>query len=79
MFEKLKKLKELQSFLAQERTRAEKKGVRIVLNGKMQVEEIAINPELSKDEQEKALKECFNEAIRELQMKLAKQMPMMGL
>jgi len=78
MFEKLKKLKEIQNFLSQEKIEAEKRGVKITINGKMQVEEVCLNPELSKKEQEETLRDCFNEAMKKLQLKLAQQMPKIG-
>lgn len=79
MFDKLKKFKEIQDFLSKERVEVEKNGCRVVMNGKMQVEEVNINSELDKKGQEESVRHCINEAIKELQVKLARQMPKMEL
>lgn len=78
MFDKLKKFKEIQKFLAEEKVEVEKKGCMVMMNGKMQVEEVRINSELGTSEQEEAVKDAMNEAIKRLQMKLAQQMPKIG-
>ncbi|MBU0476625.1 YbaB/EbfC family nucleoid-associated protein [Patescibacteria group bacterium] len=70
----LKKIKDMQSALEKERIEVEKDGVKLVINGKLEVEGIILNPELSKDEQERAIKDCFNEAIKKIQMIMAKKM-----
>lgn len=70
----LKKIKDMQSALEKERIEVEKEGVKLVINGKLEVEGIILNPELSKDEQERAIKDCFNEAIKKIQMIMAKKM-----
>jgi DNA-binding protein YbaB len=80
MFEKLKQLKELkqlQDSLAQQKVESEKSGTKIVMNGKMEVEEITLNPALSKEQQEKAVKDCFNDAVRKIQLHLAQTMSKM--
>jgi len=77
MFDKLKQikeLKELQGSLKNERLEVEKNGVKIVMNGNMELEEVNLNPELEGAEQERFLKECFNEAIKKLQVKIAQKM-----
>jgi len=59
MFDKLKQLKELQdlkSSLEKEKIEVKKEGTRVVVNGKMEIEEIEINEELSKEKQEEILK-----------------------
>ena len=81
MFEKLqqlKKIKDLQSSLSQEKAEGEKNGIKVVINGKMEIEEIQLNPELGQEEQEKALKECLNETMRKVQMIAAQKMQQMG-
>ncbi len=81
MFDKikqLKKLRDLQNELGKEKTIIEKDGTNIRINGKMEVEYIALNPELSKERQEKVLKDCFNDAVKKMQMKMAQQMQKMG-
>jgi len=76
MFEKfrqLAKLKQIQDSLSRERVEAEREGVKIVLNGKMEVERVELNPELTKERQEVILKECFNEASGKLRAVLAQK------
>ncbi len=85
MFEKLKQmkqLKELQDSLKNERAEVEKQGVKIVVNGKMEIEEVQLNSELGKEEQEKIVKDCINEAMKKVQFIAAQkmsQMPGFGL
>lgn len=85
MFDKIKQMKQLmdlQNQLKQEKTEAEKNGVKAVVNGKMEVELIMLNPNLSCGEQEKLVKECVNEAMHKMQMAMAmkmSQMPGFGL
>lgn len=74
----LKKLKELQDSLSQEKVEIEKNGVKVVINGKMEVQEIQLNPELSKEEQENVLKDCINEAMKKIQMIAAQKMSQMS-
>jgi len=74
MFDKLKKLKEIKELkekLAKEKIEIEEKGIKVVLNGKMEIEEIVLNQELSKEEQEKILKNCLNKGVKEIQLKIA--------
>lgn len=80
MFDKLKQLaqaKGLSDEIKKEIVIVEKQGFRVAIRGDFSVEEIIINGDLPKIEQEKLLKEFFNEAVKELQMRLAKKM--MGL
>lgn len=77
MFEKLKelkKLKELQGQLEQEKEEAEKNGVKVVVNGRMEIEEVVLSEELSKKEQEETVKDCANEAMKKMQAIAAKKM-----
>ena len=74
MFDKLKKLKEIKELkekLAKEKIEVEEKGIKVVLNGKMEIEEIVLNQELPKEEQEKILKNCLNKGVKEIQLKIA--------
>jgi len=80
MFDKLKQLKqlkELRDSVSQEREEVEIKGVKAIINGKMEIEEIHLNPELNKEEQEEILKQCINESVKKIQMVLAKKMSQM--
>ncbi len=80
MFDKLKKikqLKKLQDSLAQEKTEVEREGIKVVVNGKMEVEQIQINSELEKEKQEEILRQCLNEAMKKVQMAAAQKMSQM--
>jgi len=37
----------------------------------MEIEEIVLNQELPKEEQEKILKNCLNKGVKEIQLKIA--------
>lgn len=81
MFEKLKQIKQLKNLhdaLSQEKAEVENRGVKVVVNGKMEIEEIELNAELNKEEQEKAVKICVNEAMKKVQMVAAQKMSQMG-
>ncbi len=85
MFSKLKQFKDLrsqaktmQTALAQESVTEEKNGVKIVLNGNMEILEIKLNGELNKSAQEETLKECFNKALKSAQKLMAKKLQEMG-
>lgn len=76
MFDKLKdlkKLKDLESSLGNERVEKEKNGITVVVNGKAEIISISLNPELDKENQEKYLKDCINEASRDAKMIMAKK------
>lgn len=77
MFDKLRKIKqlrELQDSLAKEEVEAEKRGTKVIINGKMKVEQIILNPELSREEQEKVLKNVINDAMGKVQLIAAQKM-----
>jgi DNA-binding protein YbaB len=81
MFEKLqqlKQLKELQDSLKKEKTIVEKEGIRIVINGKLEIEEIELNSALNKEEQERVLKDCLNTAMKKVQTNMAQKLSQMG-
>ncbi len=65
---------ELQSMLANETVEAENKGVKIVMNGNQEVLSVALNPELAQEEQEKLLRETFNDAVKKVQRLMAEKM-----
>lgn len=76
MFDKLKdlkKLKDLESSLGDERVEKEKNGIIVVVNGRAEIVSISLNPELDKENQEKYLKDCINEASRDAKMIMAKK------
>lgn len=85
MFNKLKQFKDLrsqakvmQSALAQETVTEEKNGVKLTLNGNMEIVALSLNAELSLSQQEEAVKACFNEALKRTQRLMAKKMQEMG-
>ena len=81
MFDKLKQikqLKELRDSLSQEKEEVEKEGIKVIINGKMEIEDIQLNSDLSKEEQEKILKECINEAVKKIQVVLTSKMSQMS-
>jgi len=74
IFDKLKQLKEIkkiQDQIKKEKVEVEKEGVKVVMNGNLEVLEIQLNPDLSKEAEEKVLKDCVNQAIRKVQQKAA--------
>jgi DNA-binding protein YbaB len=85
MFNKLKHLKDLrnqarqmQNALANETTTVEKGGVKVVMNGNMEIISIAINEDMAKDSLEGILTDCLNEAIKKTQRLMAQKMREMG-
>jgi len=82
MFDKLKQINELrkmQSILKDEVIEYEKNGIKIVLNGKMELIEIKLNPEYDISTQERKLKEAFQGAMQKAQMQIAQKMMGKGL
>lgn len=85
MFNKLKQFKDLrsqakimQNALSQESITEEKNGVKLTLNGNMEITELTLNPSLNTESQASAVKSCFNEAIKRTQRLMAKKMQEMG-
>jgi len=81
MFEKIQQIQKLQAIqkaLKDEKIENEKNGVKVFMNGKLEVEDVELNPALSIDDQEKAVKDCFNDAMKKVQMVVAKKMQSMG-
>ena len=77
MFDDLKqlsKLKALKDTLEKERKEVEKEGVRVVVNGKMEVEELSLNPQLEAVKQAGIVKDCINQALKEVQQEAARKM-----
>ena len=81
MFDNLKKiaeLKKMQDAMKKERQTAEKNGVSVTLNGNFDVEDIRLNPELSIDDQQDALKQCLREAKENIQKTMGKAIAASG-
>ena len=66
-FKQLQQLKKLRDVLEKERREIEREGVRVVVSGKMEIEEIKLNPNLEIEKQEKIVKDCINEAMQQIQ------------
>lgn len=85
MFNKLKALKDLrsqaktmQNALANEIITVEKGGIKLVMNGNMEVTSLAINSEISSKSLEDLMKDCINDAIKKTQKIMAQKMQAMG-
>ncbi len=77
MFENLKKLGELKKIadiISKEKILITKNEIEILINGKLEIEEIKISENLTKQEIEKNLKDCINEAIKKMQLSLMNKM-----
>lgn len=77
MFDKFKeiaKLKQMEGELAKERATVKRDGINVTVTGKMEVEEIKLNSEKPAKDQEEAVKDCINEAMKKMQMEAAKKM-----
>jgi DNA-binding protein YbaB len=73
-FKQLAQLKSLQKEIEKERFEAENNGVKVVVNGKLMVEDIILNPELSVEKQTAVVKSCLNEALNKAQASAAQKM-----
>jgi DNA-binding protein YbaB len=76
MFDKLKQMKELkglQDEMKRESFDIEKNGVRLAMNGGMELVEVRLNPELSQEQQEQTIMQAYNELLRKVQMAMAQK------
>ena len=85
MFHKLKHLKDLrqqaktiQNTLAQEIITVEKSGIKVVIDGNLEIKEISLNQDLAPESLEGILRDCLNEAIKKTQKLMARKMQEMG-
>ncbi len=77
MFEKLKDLKKarkMQQAFMKERYSVESNGIKVTVNGSLQVEEILIGPEVDRDQVGEMVRHSVNQALKEIQQKLAQQL-----
>lgn len=77
MFDKLKQLNELKKIkdeLEKQRKTIEKDGITVTVNGRMEIEELKLNPQIEVTKQESIIKECFNQAVKEIQKEAAQKM-----
>jgi len=70
LFKNLKELKEIQDLVSSESVVVEKDGVKIKINGKMEVEEVLLNPNMDITKQQKILRDCLNDGLKKMQMSL---------
>ncbi len=85
MFNKLKQFKDLrsqaktmQNALADESITIDKKGVKLTMNGNLEITSIEINNDIAKNSIENAVKNNVNEAIKKVQKIMATKMQEMG-
>jgi len=85
MFEKLKqfkdlrdKAKDLQNALGAEIITGEKGGIKITMDGNMNVSAVALEKEMGKEEVEKKMPDAINEVIKKTQRVMAEKMRAMG-
>ncbi|MFZ2310225.1 MAG: YbaB/EbfC family nucleoid-associated protein [Patescibacteria group bacterium] len=85
MFSKLKQIKDLRSqaktmqeALAQETITEERGGVKITMNGNMEVLSVVISDGLSKSATENDVKNCLNDSLKKAQRLMAKKLQDMG-
>lgn len=76
-FKKIQQLKEIKDSLEGEKIEVEKEGIKVIVNGKMEVEEVKLNPSLSLEDQERIIKDCINESVKKIQMIVAQKMMQM--
>jgi len=77
MFDKMKQIKQLRALqkeIQKESFDAEVKGVKVVVNGALKVEEINLNPELDQSSHENAVREAINDAMNKAQTSVAQKM-----
>ncbi|MDD5527451.1 MAG: YbaB/EbfC family nucleoid-associated protein [Patescibacteria group bacterium] len=85
MFEKLKQLKDLrdkaktlQNALGAETISADKNGIKITMDGNMNVSAVVLEKEMNKEELEKKLPDAINDVIKKTQRVMAEKMRAMG-
>ena len=72
-FKQLNELRQMSDEIKKEEIVIEINGVRLIVDGSMVLKNISLNSELSISEQEKAIKDCFSEAAKEVQTRMAKK------
>ncbi len=85
MFSKLKQIKDLrsqaktmQNALAGESTTVDKSGVKITMNGNMEITDFTVADDISKEALVQLTPSAVNDAIKEVQKIMAKKMQEMG-
>lgn len=70
--------KKMQDVLAEETINVEKAGIKLTMNGNLEVKEISIAADLAKEKIETGIKDAINEAIKKTQKIMAQKMQEMG-
>lgn len=78
IFKNLKELQQLNKVVSSESIIVEKEGIKVKINGKMEIEEIILNPSLDINKQQKILKDCINDGIRKIQFTLMNKLSNMN-
>jgi len=85
MFNKLKQFKDLrsqakiiQNALANENIVIEKSGVKVIMNGNMEITQLTFDQGLTKENLEGILTEAINEVIKKTQRLMAQKVQQMG-
>lgn len=85
MFEKLKQIKDLrsqaktmQNALSGESATVEKNGVKIVINGNLEITELTIPDAMTGKEASSVVKDVMNDAVKKVQKIIAQKMQEMG-
>ena len=85
MFNKLKQFKDLrsqaktlQNALADESIEVEKSGVKIIINGNLEITNVKLEEGLSAQKLESAVKDAINDGIKKMQKVMARKMQEMG-
>lgn len=82
MLDKLKQLGQLKSIqdeMKAQRFEAEREGIKVVINGSLMVEEVVLNNQVPTDQQNEAVKDCVNEAIKKAQQDMAQKLSGMNV
>lgn len=69
-----KQMYKLQKELQKETVETEEDGVKLIMNGIMEIEDVKLNNNLSIERQEKAIKNCFNSAMQKVRVVAAQKM-----
>jgi DNA-binding protein YbaB len=85
MFNKLKQIKDLrsqakqmQSALSQENINLEKNGIKLTMNGNLEITSLNISENLDKEVLARTMKDLVNDGIKQTQKIMAKKMQEMG-
>ena len=74
----MKQMMDLKKKLGKQSVTVEDNGIEVVINGKLEIEEIVLNPDLDLEQQASKLKKVINDANKQMQMKMASEMKGMG-